>query len=448
MSSPPREVVDVSRTTTSSTIAVDRQPAVATSLVLGLIATLAIIVLRCPPLLTAPRFWAEEGQIYFASAWNRGFWTSLGATQLGYYALVPNVAAAVATLVPLERAPFVTTAFALGVQLLPSAVVLTGTSWMWSTLNRRLVIAVAIQLLSPFETWLTTIAAQFWLCVVAFLILEDTGDGGGVRRWSHRILLALGGLTGVTSCFLTPFFVWKARNAHRREAWVQVGILCATSVVQFAALTTSVFARDPALVSRFAVNEFSFVWLLITHFLEPILGAEFLLWPGWETWNASFAASLQARFGLAAAAWPPLNVLLGFAVAVVPCAVLFASGLRRDDERRVWLAFVWVVGLSTAASIRFASSPRYAFVPTVMLFALLLAQWQPHGARWRRRLAMLMLSITVATSVIGYRSRVYYSDTLPRWPEEVRVWRAYPLYQPRIWPQFEFARWRVALRPR
>jgi hypothetical protein len=74
-------------------------------------AAVLAIALRAPVLWSHPRFWGEEGTIYFADAFNRAWFHSLFAPHVGYYSLFANgTALAAARLAPLEYAPLVTLA--------------------------------------------------------------------------------------------------------------------------------------------------------------------------------------------------------------------------------------------------------------------------------------------------------------------------------------------------
>ena len=84
----------------------------------------ALALLRAPWLLFAPRFFAEEGVVYFRYATSHSFLETLGAWHLGYFALVPNLGAALAALLPLPYAPYATSLVGFLVQLLPAWLVI------------------------------------------------------------------------------------------------------------------------------------------------------------------------------------------------------------------------------------------------------------------------------------------------------------------------------------
>ncbi|HET8706541.1 MAG TPA: hypothetical protein VFM46_09595, partial [Pseudomonadales bacterium] len=69
--------------------------------------------MRRPELFSHPRFWAEEGSVYFANAWHFVWYEVLFEPHLGYLSFFNNLAALIATTVPLKHAPLVTTIAAL-----------------------------------------------------------------------------------------------------------------------------------------------------------------------------------------------------------------------------------------------------------------------------------------------------------------------------------------------
>ncbi|HZV81410.1 MAG TPA: hypothetical protein VFF53_04500, partial [Geobacteraceae bacterium] len=65
------------------------------SVTVRVLLTLAIalfVAWRQPELLTAPRFWAEEGTNFFAYAYAHSWWENLLHPQFGYYTLYNAIA--------------------------------------------------------------------------------------------------------------------------------------------------------------------------------------------------------------------------------------------------------------------------------------------------------------------------------------------------------------------
>ena len=61
-----------------------------------LFVVVGIIFFRNPILFTEPRFWAEEGSVYFSSAFHSTWIVSLFQPHLGYLSLIPNIATIIA----------------------------------------------------------------------------------------------------------------------------------------------------------------------------------------------------------------------------------------------------------------------------------------------------------------------------------------------------------------
>jgi hypothetical protein len=417
-----------------------------------LLLVLILTLSRSPTVLAEPRFWAEEGVIYFAYAYQHGFFAALHGPLLAYFMLFPNLGAALALLVPVEWAPAVTLYLALAIQLAVSAVALTTRSPRLASPWARLAIALAVPLLAPMEIWLTTISAQFWLCIATFLVLqdEDMGRGGRLRRWTFRALLAAGGLSGVSSCFLTPFFVAKAWRTRAREDRIHAAILAVTSVVQLVDLAVTVLEGGQGLRGRFDAIELSPMKLALWHLLVPIAGLEPYGWKWVYGFDVQVFRTLVEWFGPAAQQLARASLLLTFVPICAALGALFVAGMRSAREREAWLVWLTVIVLQTAGSFQLAGAPRYAFPANLMLTVILLGEALTPARRWRRRTAATLLAIALASNLFFYWSRVFEKlsgvQDRPRWREEVARWRLDPAYAPRIWPQFKDRSWRVELR--
>jgi hypothetical protein len=380
-----------------------------------LLLVIGIIFARCPELLTSPRFWAEEGEIYFSEAFNSGIWRSLFLQHLGYYNIIPNLAAGLATLVPLEQAPFVTTYIALLIQVLVSAVVIFGNSPYWDTWPKKFLIACGIQLINPFEVWLTTISAHFWLCIATFFILLENPYGNErIRRYFHRVILAIAGFSSVVSIFLTPFFIRKAWRDSCRESWIQAGILTTAGAIQACALVIHLLAHEslPA-GSRLGDNQFSLPLFIDYHIIWPFFDEHI------TNWIPIFVGN---------------TVILGLGLFLL---YLLFNSLKSGKYLTIFLAFSLLVLLSTLLSISMASAPRYAFAPSAMLLVILVCESSCENNTVTRWLALAFVAVISVSCITGFRSRIFYSPDLPRWQAEVALWRADPGKPLKIWPQFE-----------
>jgi len=381
------------------------------------------IVSRCPELFSAPRFWAEEGEIYFAAAYRHGFWQALFLPHIGYFDIVPNVATALATLVPLEQAPMVTTLAALLCQMLVSAVVIFGNSPFWDSWPKKAIISLGIQLINPFEVWLTTISEHFWFCIATFFILlEEPAQDRPVARAFHRGMLLLAGLSSLVSVFLTPLYLLKAWRSRCRESWIQFGILVATGTLQGTVVLFNLFNSDLA-ANRFGRNDFQLDKVIELHFLNPFL-----------TWQIAERVPEVLS----------MSVMAGIGFYVVFLAV---RDIRSRQRRAITISFFLVAVFSTLSSINMASSPRYAFAPSVMLLVLFVQELFQRQKRVSRWLAGSILGVTLASCCLGFQCNIFYSPDFPQWRHEVVAWSSGQQHILNIWPQFESRSWRVNLDP-
>jgi len=394
-------------------------------------------------LLWRPRFWAEEGFLHFASAYcfahTASWYRSLTPAFQGYFTLWPNLAATLAAhVVPLERAPWVTTLLALAVQLAPVAVILWSTSAFASP--RRKALGIACVLFAPLsgESWLNTVNSQFHLSLVTFLLILEGTEGGPTRRWLRRILLAASGLTGPVSCFLTPLLLVRARSERTRERFVQAAVLSICSLAQLVVVTHSSGAPLLERLRGFGAPDLAaIVWLQSLGLVLSGLG------------GARAAARL---LDAARAAGTEDAVAWGLLVAEVALVWALARGLSKADRVVFLGGYASLIVLSALGAMdrgRTALAPgfgqRYFFVPNTILLLLLAANLEvraPRG-RIRRVLCAALLAISLGLATHSWRRTLLATEVWPDWQREVRTWRDDPGYELRVWPPNT---WRVILR--
>jgi len=107
--------------------------------IINILCAILLIVIRDVRYFTNPRFWAEEGTLHFAYSYNHPWYQALIHPQVGYLNFYPNLATVLATLVPLEFAPLVTTLAALLVQLIPIVIILLSSSMLWKGWLRKII---------------------------------------------------------------------------------------------------------------------------------------------------------------------------------------------------------------------------------------------------------------------------------------------------------------------
>ena len=174
-----------------------------------LFATL-LIVFREVDLFLNPRFWAEEGRVYFLAAYSDGF-KAIFYSHQGYFSLTPNVATYLSTFLPLKLAPISTLFFSFLVTLLPSIIIIYSKSdYLNNNIAKLFAILIVYFVNNTEEVWLNTINSQFWFVVITFLILIENKVSVSKSRFnSYAILIFFSGLSGVPANLLAPFFLVK-----------------------------------------------------------------------------------------------------------------------------------------------------------------------------------------------------------------------------------------------
>jgi hypothetical protein len=370
----------------------------------------AAMLWRAPNLLWWPRFHAEEGKWYFSYAFEHGFADGLVYVyfRAAYLNLATNLATATASLVPLERAPLITTLFAFAIQSLPLAIILFGRSRLFATPWRK-VAGCALVVFAPHlpgEVWLTTLQSQVILGVVSLLILlEDVDPMSRARRWTYRALLAFGGLSGPYSILLGPAFALAAVARRQRERLVQLGVLALSLGVQ-ASIYLGIDRANPLRARE------DHGW----HVAEAAMRQ--ISWPLFgEAGATRIAEWLPGAGGL---------LLTAFVLWLVAHQVDWR--LRRvravDDTTLLGAAFLCLFTATSALSIG-PPGGRYAVVPGFAILLLVL-QRSSSPTRWVRvvAVALLAFALTAGTRTNLHSAYGYCDGRTPTpWLEEVASWR-------------------------
>ena len=244
---------------------------------LSLAIVLFLIYYRSPNLFFEPRFWAEEGQGYFAFAYSHSIFESLIAPHYGYFNLVPNLGGILATFAPLELAPLVTTWVAALVQLIVSSYVIFSDSPYLDSFPKKLAVACFIQILCPAECWLTTISSQYFLSIIAFFILVETDIAQkSWSKWPSRIMLSVSVLTSPIVTFLLPAFVFKSLRTRSHEDWLRVAIVSVGAFIQVIAFIPIYLNASDQLGDRFHSQGFDLLNLAFWHLSESMVGTYYL----------------------------------------------------------------------------------------------------------------------------------------------------------------------------
>jgi hypothetical protein len=409
---------------------------------LSLIAAAHII--RAPRLFVDPRFWAEEGTVWFQHA---VIYSPLSTLlfifhESGYFNLFANLSAVLASvwasLFGLEFAPIVTTICALFAQLLCFVFILWGRSRLTDAWWKR-ILACFIVLLSPVavgEIWLNSINSMSYLGLIALLLLFQDPDGWTAwKRWGVRGLLIVCGLTGVYSAVLFPLFVLAFLLYRTREHLYQAAILglCFTTQVGSMLLVRAGSGLNLSRFSRVSLDS-ALVNVFFNHVATPCLGAPgarlLFHWFGMD--DALVAAAAVPRGGgLVLAGW--------FSFLVIALVFVFVCRRLTWVEALLVSCFVLYAVLTAVASLNGIPHSRYAYLPGTIMLLLLLVAVASAPARWVRIACGATLTISLTYGMAMYRRDPSFSAEqwgAPSWSREVAEWRHNPHHPLRVWPSW------------
>lgn len=409
-----------------------------------LLAAALAMVLRAPVYLVEPSFWAEEGTLYFAVAWDHPLREALGYRPAGYLLLWANLATTAAAwlvrtgLLPLLHAPQVTALCALLAQLAPVAVIVWSRAPFWNGAIRRLAgLAICLVGVLTDEIWFNTVNSQPWLVLAAALLLLEPAASNRLRSWAAGGLLALAGLSAPVASVLAPLHVWRAWCARTRPAAVQAAIVVGCALVQAWCVWAALQGPQP-LPSRTAATTpavfAATVWMRTL--VVPLAGTGAARALGLALANRGGLGPLESATLLVAAA-----ALIGW----------LARGLRAADRLPLVGAYALVTTLTLLTVVGNKSvllhspwaSSRYVYVPGVVVLLLVLGGVRRDVGWLRAALCGLVLAIRLAQGLGDYRESVRWKPDWPRWPEQVARWEADPAWPLAIWPP----PWRMSLSP-
>lgn len=201
----------------------------------GVIFLLACLILisRRPDAIFHAQFYAEDGHVWFAEAYNLGWWHALFRPQDGYFQTFARLGGALALLAPMACAPLVLNVLALLVQALPVNLLMSVRSAGWGSLRFRAILAaVYLALPDSGETSFGITESQWLLAFSAFLLLVACAPQGRAARIFDLTLILLSGLSGPFCIFLLPFAVFTAWKRQQRWRWAPACVLTACAIIQ------------------------------------------------------------------------------------------------------------------------------------------------------------------------------------------------------------------------
>jgi hypothetical protein len=280
----------------------------------------AIIVARRPDGLFHAQFFAEDGKVWFADAYNLGWWPALARPWAGHFQTLPRLGAALALLVPLFMARRLLNFIAIFFQALPVNLLLASRSSAWGSLRVRVQFA-AVYLLLPNSSEVSygITPSQWQLALCTFLVLVACMPNSIAGRYLDISIVILCGLTGPFCIFLLPIAIFLAWIRRDRWRWVPVGVFAACCLVQAWGLLVANRSVRPDYILGASVSSLARI-LAGQVYLGTLIGSNALAYhPGTR-----------------------LSIFL-FAVAICGTTIVIVSFIQSSLEMRLFLLFSFVL---------------------------------------------------------------------------------------------------------
>ncbi len=341
---------------------------------------------RRPDALFKPQFFGEDGPVWFANAYNWGWWHALSLPQTGFYQTLPRLAAALALLVPLRFAPLIMNLVGITIQVLPINVLLSSRCINWGSLGIRALFAFAyLALPNSYELNATVEEAQWHLALLAcLLVLSSSLPPNSAWRIFDLCVILLSGFTGPFCIVLAPIAVilwWM-----RRETWraITAIALMLPAAVQLVTIYQTARTTRPAVGLGATVP--TFIRMLAGHvYLGVLLGGNRFAIRG----NIVLLV-LVASAGTAILIYCLTHAQLELKLFLIFAIVIFALSLKSpmvSMDRPQWPV------LASQAGIRYWFFPMLAFAWALIWCA---TQGTSRPWQWMSRAVLVIMCVGAA----------------------------------------------------
>jgi hypothetical protein len=359
------------------------------------------ICVRRPDALLHPQFWAEDGVVWYADAYNLGAWNAALHAESSYFQTLPRLVAGVALLVPLPWAPLLTNVAALCVEAAP-LLLLWHRRWdtnVASPTARVVLMAWYVLLPNQQEVHANVTNAQWFFALYTWMVFVAAPPLGWTGRLHDAAVFLLFGLSGPFCICLAPFAVvrwWRHRDGHASAAV----LLSLTMLLQLASLAALFAAARQH--SSLGANCFALLHLLGSKLFGALLlgpnAVHRLLRCGWL---ALVAFSVGTAI-LAIAWWRgpgTLRSLILFAMGLLAAALIAPNVTPAGDQ--------WEV----MGQVAMAGS-RYFLLPMVATMAAMVWLGSQVAAAngWRRGVAAaccVLAAIGIYHGAVHYRLQAF-----------------------------------------
>lgn len=200
-----------------------------------------IVFSRRPDAVLNPQFWAEDGRVWYADAYNHGVVYSLFTPVAGYYQTISRLVACFTQLFPLAYTPVIFNLAAISAKILVVNFLLSSrlSNLIPSLPIRALIAFVYLALPHSHETNANLTNAQWHLALLSFLIIVAAPSEKTLWKMFDVAAVLISALSGPFCLLLLPLAAVKFFK--KREKWtvVLLVILIVSSIIQISSIATA-----------------------------------------------------------------------------------------------------------------------------------------------------------------------------------------------------------------
>lgn len=229
-----------------------------TLLIFAFFVSILLMVLRRPDILTNPQFWAEDGTIWYAMAYDKGIIASLILPQNGYYQTISKLIAAFSLNFNLLYAPLIFNTSALLIRALLIVFFLSA-RFDYINITPRIFISLFIVLMPELAEVHANVTNDHWyLALYLLLVLIANKPQNLFQKIHDSLAVIICGLSGPFIVFMIPI-VFAKIFSEKRLKFTKINIIdylfLIISFVQLLTimLTSSTTRVDTSLGASFLV---------------------------------------------------------------------------------------------------------------------------------------------------------------------------------------------------
>jgi hypothetical protein len=328
----------------------------------------AIVVSRRPDVLFNAQFWAEDGKMWYADAYNLGVILPFLHPAAGYFDTFPRLAALAGLLLPLGMVPLMFNCIAIVCQVLPALFLLSSRCSEWGSISARALFAFLYLGLPNSQEMHANVTNTQWRLALLVLMILFARPGLSVLWNAFDVsTLTLSAFSGPFIIFIAPIaamLYWsESRNRQRMTLFLISGF--GALIQGLAILITSgeervahaMRAATPALLIQILAKQ---VFLAALVGRRTLAGLSFESGPGWTIAVTAVCVGIAIECYVLLKAPPVWKAFILFAFCMLSASLAFP--MTKSPQ---WPA------LLASGGIRYWFFPMLAFMASVV--------WMLHG---------------------------------------------------------------------